>query len=665
MADEKILFELDLDSHKFTTNIGNALKSIKEVGKVENLSGLISMLGSATIALGVVAGAVFAVKKALDFALEAEEIDKVNKQFEIMATNAGIAPEKLKEGLERAAGGLIDTTDLLKIASKAMVSLGDSADRLPEIMELARKATSVFGGKLEENFEHLATAVSTQQVRALRAFGIKIDQEEAYKRYARSIGAMTNELSEAGKKQAFLNAVLEKGKTSFTGIDSNAGSLLNSMKRITVVIKEFYEMFVIAFGKVFGPAIESLVSKLEKLAGSMKTAFTVDFGATELERTRASIKENEEALRHIRKEIEVLSVNKKGNFFSRVLFGTFDAIGGINLLKKSEAKIIEDLKKFKLQEEEIAKKKPEEKKEKKAEDAIDYETKLKNEAKFRSDLSKIQNEANELRLKNAQTIEDYNIAYNQKEVFAADETAAKIDEIRATYANKPIERDQLIFAEHQALSEKLKAMEEDRLEHQAEIYDRMAENSKSFSDNVTNQSKAASTRASMEWKKMGVAGGVAFKSLTNNMSDSFEAIGSGSATAAEAMRGLFLGAIADEAAARGKAMMLMGLWPPNPIAIGAGAALMMLAGYLRSMGGKSKVSTGGESAGAAMGGGAGYEPTAAEEPKLEEKEAIPKKTVTVQIMGNYFETEQTRQRMMDLIRQETDATDFKYTQVRA
>ena len=40
-----------------------------------------------------------------------------------------------------------------------------------------------------------------------------------------------------------------------------------------------------------------------------------------------------------------------------------------------------------------------------------------------------------------------------------------------------------------------------------------------------------------------------------------------------------------------------------------------------------------------------------------------KKNVTLQVMGSYFETEQTKTRLLEMIRENTDATDFKYQQI--
>ena len=49
-----------------------------------------------------------------------------------------------------------------------------------------------------------------------------------------------------------------------------------------------------------------------------------------------------------------------------------------------------------------------------------------------------------------------------------------------------------------------------------------------------------------------------------------------------------------------------------------------------------------------------------EKPQLDETK---KKSVTIQVQGNYFETEQSRMRILEMTREATDATDFKYQQI--
>lgn len=63
------------------------------------------------------------------------------------------------------------------------------------------------------------------------------------------------------------------------------------------------------------------------------------------------------------------------------------------------------------------------------------------------------------------------------------------------------------------------------------------------------------------------------------------------------------------------------------------------------------------SGGATGGGGSQAE---AYKPEMQDQN---KKAVTLQIQGNYYETEQTRTRLMEMIREVGDFTDFNLKQV--
>jgi hypothetical protein len=85
--------------------------------------------------------------------------------------------------------------------------------------------------------------------------------------------------------------------------------------------------------------------------------------------------------------------------------------------------------------------------------------------------------------------------------------------------------------------------------------------------------------------------------------------------------------------------------------------LIALSGFLRSQGGGS--SGGGGGGGSVSGGGDGGSAsltTDSGQPAVSEK--AQNKAVTIQVMGNYFETEQTKTRLVEMIREASDATDF-------
>lgn len=257
----------------------------------------------------VVLGAVgVAAKKALDFTLEGESIRATNAQFELLTKQAGVAGDALRKGLAGAADGLLDDTDVIEIANKALVSMGATAADLPPILAIARKATAVFGGELAENFESLSQAIATGQTKALKQLGIVIDSEDAYRDFAISVGVSADQLSEAGRQQAILNAVLSKGEASFRDVNVNIREGTDTLERLKVTIGEVAEVAVLAFEKTIGPSVRKYLDKIHEVAKDTKRVLEANFGEgaakaeANVERLTAALNEAKAGLKDIEQE---------------------------------------------------------------------------------------------------------------------------------------------------------------------------------------------------------------------------------------------------------------------------------------------------------------------------------------------------------------------------
>ena len=200
--DNKTTVVLDLDNKEFIKKLKESLGLLGEIGETESISNLSVMFMKVGAVAGVAATAVLAVKAALDLAMEAEHIKQINNSFEALAKSAGLSADVIKSELMTAVKGLADDTDVLQSANKAIVAMGGNAAHLGETMEMARKATALFGGDLLGNFETLNTAIASGNTRALRQYGLIIDQDKAYKDYAKTLGISVKYLDDAGKKQA-------------------------------------------------------------------------------------------------------------------------------------------------------------------------------------------------------------------------------------------------------------------------------------------------------------------------------------------------------------------------------------------------------------------------------------------------------------------------------
>jgi hypothetical protein len=240
-------------------------------GLQKNLESAFSIFTKAAI----VTGGIFAIKEALDLVFDAEKIKATNQQFEILAANVGISADALKEGLVAASHGLVDDTDLVGLANKGIIELGSNAKRLPEVMELARKAAAGFGGTVVERFEEINQAIATGNTRTIKQIGLTVDADGAYRKLASSLGVGVDELSQFAKQQALMNAVLEKGGSQYANINTEITENTNTYRQLKVTLAQIGETAILAFDRLAGPAVREalkFMSIAAKDAGNFLTS---------------------------------------------------------------------------------------------------------------------------------------------------------------------------------------------------------------------------------------------------------------------------------------------------------------------------------------------------------------------------------------------------------
>ena len=224
-------------------------------GKFTEINSGLELINKAVTAIAKASQAV------VDFAKAGEEIQAIGTRFELIAKQAGLIPENIASGIENAVAGTVDMEDALKAASGAIVSLEAGANRLPEIFNLAKKATALFGGDVVERFEQINMAIASGSTRALRGIGIILDTDKVYKDYANSLDITADKLTLAERQQALMNAVLDKGATAFKNINSSITPISENLKKTDVAIKELGDTGATVFNQLFGATISNSLSK--------------------------------------------------------------------------------------------------------------------------------------------------------------------------------------------------------------------------------------------------------------------------------------------------------------------------------------------------------------------------------------------------------------------
>lgn len=347
MADNTIEFEILARLDKAEKAILTFKKDVKEQLGDVSFSLNITAFNQG---LEIVKKAYNSAKKVIEIPFEivfdAEKIKTIENQFQLLSNQAGLTGESLKASLEKSADGLAENTDLLQAANRAIILLGSNAEKIPEILELGRRATTAFGGDLIQNFELINQAIATGNTRALRQVGIIVDADKAYKNYAKSIGSSVAYLSEAGRQQAILNAVLEKGKTSFSGVNDNTLNATKEWIRFKNSIKDAADTLEIAFNATFGPIIGKTLKALRELADQAATGFKAGFGEG-AEAAAAKIKILNSDLENLEKngEAAFLSTGAGATKFSSALLSPADKIKEIRqqleLLNEEQRKLNE------------------------------------------------------------------------------------------------------------------------------------------------------------------------------------------------------------------------------------------------------------------------------------------------------------------------------------
>lgn len=695
-GEDEVKVKFDLDTKEAIDSLMKLKNSATSLGESAGPEALISGLTSIGAVAGTVGLAIFAIKKSIDLVVEGEGINKINKQFETLAMNAGLAGNALKEGLVKAAGGMIDDTDLLKAANKSIIEMGSNASKLPQILELARKATKVMGGDAVQNFEAISQAIATGSTRALKNMGIIVDSERALKDYANATGQAVGELTQFGKQQALMNAVLAKGNEAFGDVKAGGESAGGAIKEMSVIMENLKEAFILTFEKVAGPTVRSFLGSMKNMAKDFKTFIASNFGEG-LEQAEASVERFGVKIKEVEEKIKLLEKNP----FSKNPWGSQAA--EIDRLKSKlieYQKVVDDnqvkVDEFKAKNEQADAEASLKKADTQTTDNLKY---IENERKFQQDILALRMQAVASQMQMATDVDVYEDLRKQRKLILEEEYQNQVKQIRENMKGHAAATDAAVSAAYADHIAKMKALDQDLDSQHKKVWDNYQKQSGSAMDQVGRGFRSRMEQDRLQMNDFGALGAGVYDSFKTHATNAFVAVGEGSKSMGDAMRDMVLGVISDEAIARGSVMMMTGIFPPNPVQIGAGAALVAFGGFLKSKisgHGGSSVSSASSAGGSASSmvqetvkddsdakqkardDAEAQRKALAEEDKrkadMAEREKQDrmareeqmntsrfeqqKKTTNLIIQGSLYETEQTRERLVSMIREANDSSNF-------
>jgi hypothetical protein len=179
----------------------------------------------------VIGGAWLAVTQAWGLAGDAAKGLEQRQSFANLAASHGQSAQSIISNLQAVSGQTISTRVLIEKAGTAM-TLGIPADKLSGLMEVARASSKVTGQSVTKAFEDISLATARGSRLILDNLGIIISEEAAYKTFAAQVGKTANQLTDAEKKTAFLNATLAAGQDIIKRVGNSGETMAEKMQRI-------------------------------------------------------------------------------------------------------------------------------------------------------------------------------------------------------------------------------------------------------------------------------------------------------------------------------------------------------------------------------------------------------------------------------------------------
>lgn len=193
---------------------------------------------------------------------------QIEESYRRMTAQANISSEELLKQLRATSAGTVAATDLMLSANRAMaLGVGDDMETVTQLMEIARLKGRALGLDTTQAFNDIVTGIGRGSPLILDNLGITIKLGEAQEMYADKLGKTVAELTDAEKKQALLNAVMESGRQEVAA----AGEIQVTAAEKIQQLKAQFADTADTLGRTLIPAatklLEAVTPMLEKVAG--------------------------------------------------------------------------------------------------------------------------------------------------------------------------------------------------------------------------------------------------------------------------------------------------------------------------------------------------------------------------------------------------------------
>lgn len=231
----------------------------KSVGTLNKIATLDLGLTGLQAALGTIQ----AIGQAVSEASQAgANLTRLDQGFDKLASNMGTNSDAIMQAIDSVTQGTLSQKTIMQQANNAMLlGVADTADEFSTLAKIALDRGRAMGISMEYAFESIVKGVGRLSPLILDNLGIVLDADKTYAQYAKTIGKVADDLTDAEKRAALISRLKEEVSDFDSSAVNDAGAAWERLAAST-------ENATAAFGQWINTNTP-LIAGLEGLAESL------------------------------------------------------------------------------------------------------------------------------------------------------------------------------------------------------------------------------------------------------------------------------------------------------------------------------------------------------------------------------------------------------------
>lgn len=679
MAEEgnKVVIEVDLESSEFTKKVPHLKSTFEDLhhsissGMDKAALGVISFNQALEIGEKLLEG----MHMAMQAMEKAETFENQELAFHRLTQSIGVDSELLIKAIQKSSHGTVSQTEAIRIGMQSLQA-GMRADLIPQFVAMAEKLenTSSKGAKFADIMQVMNMSIETGAARGLKQFGLEIDSTGSRLDIQHRILAKgTHDLEAYGegyditakKAHKFYSDVADSivkatgALTTFIAkpfLPDSAADDINKVKTLEEQMGKLQERL---------EGLKNGGGFLEKVFGKLDNSRPILEAEKDIARVKEQINEINDKTK--KDESELLELSNSKVSVKKILneFEKTEAdvqarkIAGEKIVASEEIKDnVASLESYKFMQQT-----------RRAELEKTFSEEKKRLGSMATSEAALKKQLIELEVKHQQAIralrvgdEEFNKSLNsaqEKYVLNNIATTQGAKEKLISFENaKEIElnKSKLESLRSQSLSkiEFDKKMEQEEDRHQKAMMETDKKYTKMSVDNFKLGWSGAIKDMSKQYLDFSAVTARATQKTHSIMTKGFVDMAKAHKFSMDQMLSQFLEMIGTEMIQSGVFMMMEGIWPPNPVALSGGAALVAA--------GSALVGASGSGAPADAGGGGGSSGSAfqtqPQAPGQAPQQQLERKSAQIIIQGDYLNSRETANHLAEVLRSNSDVTDY-------